>query len=296
MPTATDYTKPIMLAQNWPASWENINLHPYRCDFLADQVAVDFISQEMQTPARALWLLGDGDLCWWGQSALLEMDGVDSNWVDYLSLTSGLYPSDRKLLWEPMDAALRNARTWMMQYRWEVAERFCVMALRANGVIPDPLTHTFRYRGEVKCKADCNAMYRLSQYGAWWPLLANRKIAIVGGHAERLKERLLNPAFVAASGGAEISWTIPHTLTCPPLTLPKAPAYFQLCDQLGSTDWDLLLCSAGGLAILLCDFAQRIGRNALDIGSLDVGLPSGGLFTAWESFHGPVGKDGSGEV
>ena len=270
-----DYTKPIMDPTNWPLSWAEIDLGLYRKDFVADQEAVDFIATEMAIPARALWLMGDGDVCWWGQESLMDGDDeVDRGWVERLSESTGLHPSDRKLLWEPMDAAFRNASTWLMQYRWEAAERLGLMTLRTMGATIDRLTGVPYYAGDYKKKVDCNALYRLPEYGEWWPMLAHRKIALIGGHTERLKSRLMDPEFVAASGGDEISWTIPVTLPCPPKGTPKSGAYFELCDQLGSTEWDLLLCSAGGLAVLLCDFAQRLGRNALDIGAMDVQLLS----------------------
>ena len=40
--------------------------------------------------------------------------------------------------------------------------------------------------------------------------------------------------------------------------------------DLFSSDWDLLLCSAGSLSAILCEHARHLGRKAIDIGALDV--------------------------
>jgi hypothetical protein len=43
-------------------------------------------------------------------------------------------------------------------------------------------------------------------------------------------------------------------------------------DELFATDWDLLLCSAGALSAILCEQSRQAGRQAIDIGALDVAL------------------------
>jgi hypothetical protein len=43
-------------------------------------------------------------------------------------------------------------------------------------------------------------------------------------------------------------------------------------DGLFTSDWDLLLCSAGSLSAVLCDRAMQVGRKAIDMGAIDTQL------------------------
>jgi hypothetical protein len=51
----------------------------------------------------------------------------------------------------------------------------------------------------------------------------------------------------------------------------------RLRDELFAAEWDLLLCAAGSLSAIVCEYAKQMGRNAIDIGALDLRLLNGGL-------------------
>lgn len=108
----------------------------------------------------------------------------------------------------------------------------------------------------------------------WWTLLAGKRLAIVSGQAEALAARLIDPEFVRATGGAEVTWSVVTALACPPVSEPKRTHWPGMRNELFATEWDLLLCSAGSLSAIFCVHAQQTGRKALDIGALDRRLSS----------------------
>lgn len=65
-------------------------------------------------------------------------------------------------------------------------------------------------------------------------------------------------------------WSIAATQACPDKSVPKVKTWQRVRDELFSSDWDLLLCSAGSLSAILCEHARQVGRKAIDIGALDV--------------------------
>ncbi|MCA9030701.1 MAG: hypothetical protein KDA66_07835, partial [Planctomycetaceae bacterium] len=144
---------------------------------------------------------------------------------------------------------------------------FTQAALAAHGVTID--AEGFGYARSRKRKVDCNAVYKLIDEGFWWPLLEGKRLAIVGGHADELATRLLDESFVRANGGSDVRWSVAAKVQCPNKTVPKHGHWQRLQDGLFSSDWDLLLCSAGSLSAILCEHARRVGCNAIDIGSLD---------------------------
>ncbi len=72
-----------------------------------------------------------------------------------------------------------------------------------------------------------------------------------------------------STGGGEITWTIATKVACPPVHEPKRPHWSRMQDELLSSPWDLLLCSAGSLSAILCTKAAEVGRKAMDVGALD---------------------------
>ncbi|MGE0377054.1 MAG: hypothetical protein AB7Q45_16715, partial [Planctomycetaceae bacterium] len=219
------------------------------------------------------WGLSDGDTAWWCYDALVRLPEVDRRWCDFLALTSGLHPSDRDELWPLFDTAGRNSPHWLVQYHWDIASRFTHAAFTAHGV--GIQRDSFQYAGGPKRKVDCDAVYKLLDEGLWWPILAGKRLATVSGQAEALAARLMDADFVRATGCGDVSWSVAKTLTCPPVHESKRLHWPRLRDELFAAEWDLLLCSAGSLSAILCDHARRIGRKAIDIGSLDTRFLSG---------------------
>lgn len=113
-------------------------------------------------------------------------------------------------------------------------------------------------------------MYRLLDGGFLWPSLTAKRLAIVSGHADSFAARLMNPEFVWGTGGGEITWTIETEITCPTVHEPKRSQLPRIRDQQLSTQWDLLLSSAGALSAVLCEQARILGRKALDVGWIDL--------------------------
>ena len=127
----------------------------------------------------------------------------------------------------------------------------------------------FRYAGRLKRKIDCNAVYRLMNHGLWWPLLEGKRLAIVSGHADEFAARLVDAEFVKATGGGEITWSVPTKIMCPDKTVARREFWPRVRDELFAAEWDLLLCSAGSLSAVICETARQRRRRAIDVGSLD---------------------------
>lgn len=266
-------TRPIMTWDHWPEAWETSDLSAYRSGFLSGRGACQWIVDTLNGPEpAAIWGLSDGDVAWWCYDALARKPDVDRDWLDALALTSGLHPEDRDELWPLFDQACRDAPHWLAQYGWDIAERLTHAALLAHGVGVEP--DGFHYAGALKRKIDCNAVYKLLDEGLWWSLLAGKRLAIVSGQVDEFAARLLDAAFVKATGGGEVTWSIATVLSCPPVGEPKRSHWPQLHDRLFASDWDLLLCSAGSLSAIFCEHARNAGRMAIDIGSVDAAVLS----------------------
>lgn len=173
---------------------------------------------------------------------------------------------DRTRLRDAFEEAVRQTSGWLLQYDWDMAERFTYHALARKGA--DFSGGRLVYAGQHKLKVDGNSPYRLHDHGLFWPLLDGRKLGVVSGQPHAVAGRLTDPQFVAANGG-EVTWMVAATILCPPVGEPKWPYWPRLQEELERSDWDLLLCSAGVLSALVCDHARRIGRKALDIGAFD---------------------------
>ncbi|GIX05063.1 MAG: hypothetical protein KatS3mg114_0932 [Planctomycetaceae bacterium] len=261
-------TRPIMTWDHWPESWETTDLTAYRAGFLTGREACQWIVDTLNGPEpAAIWGMSDGDVAWWCYDALARTSGVNRHWLDALALTSGLHPEDRDELWPLFDEACRNTPHWLAQSGWDIAERFTHAAFTAHGVGVEP--DGFRYAGALKRKVDCNAVYKMLDEGLWWPLLAGKRLAIVSGHAEALAARLVDPEFVRATGGGEVTWSVVTALSCPPVSEPKRTHWRRLREELFATEWELLVCAAGSLSAILCEQARMAGRNGVDIGSID---------------------------
>ena len=262
-------TRPIMTWDRWPESWESADLSDYRAGFLTGRVACQWIVDTLNGPEPvAIWGLSDGDLAWWCHDALAKLPDIDRHWLDQLAATSGLHPEDRDELWPLFDEACRNAPAWLCQYNWDIAERFTHAAFVAHGVTID--AEGFGYARNRKRKVDCNAVYKLLDERFWWPLLEGKRLAIVGGHADELAKRLMDAEFVKGTGGREITWSIAATQQCPDKSVPKVKTWQRVREELFSSDWDLLLCSAGSLSAILCEYARQTGRSGIDVGALDL--------------------------
>jgi glycosyltransferase involved in cell wall biosynthesis len=277
----------IMLPGHWPESWENLDLTEYRSNMLHGRAAMEWIVQTLNGPEpAAIWGLSDGDVAWWCYDALarelrqaMKAEGPNApdylRWLQFLADTSGLHAEDREELWPLFDQACRNAPHWLVQHWWVPAERFTLQAMRAHGVTVD--AEGFGYARSRKRKIDCNAVYHLLQKGLWWPILANKRLAIVSGQAEALATRLMDPEFVRTNGGGDITWSVATSIICPPVDEPKRTHWPRLRDELFSEEWDLLLCSAGSLSAILCDHARQTGRATLDVGALDSKMLADGV-------------------
>jgi hypothetical protein len=261
-------TRPIMTWDHWPESWETTDLTAYRAGFLTGREACQWIVDTLNGPEPvAIWGLSDGDVAWWCYDTLSSTSGIDRRWLDALALTSGLHPEDRNELWPLFDEACRNAPHWLVQFGWDIAERFTHAAFTAHGIGIEP--NGFRHAGALKRKVDCNAVYKLLSEGLWWPLLASKRLAIVSGQAEALAIKLVDSEFVRITGGGDVAWSVVTTFSCPPVSEPKRTHWSRIRDILFTTEWDLLLCSSGSLSAILCEYARQTGRKALDIGALD---------------------------
>jgi glycosyltransferase involved in cell wall biosynthesis/SAM-dependent methyltransferase len=270
----------IMLSSHWPSAWETLDLTEYRSNMLHGREACEWIVKTLNGPEpAAIWGLSDGDVAWWCYDALarelkeaMKAEGPNApdylRWLKFLADTSGLHDEDRDELWPLFDRVCRNSPHWLVQHWWEPAERLTLQALKAQGVTID--AEGFGYARSRKRKIDCNAVYRLMDHGLWWPILANKRLAIVSGHADAFAARLMDPEFVHATGGGEITWTVTTKVACPPIHEPKHRHWPRMREELTVAQWDLLLCSSGSLSAMLCECGQQSRRNAIDIGSLDL--------------------------
>ena len=257
----------IMVWDHWPESWETMDMADYRAGFLTGRDACQWIVDTLNGPEpAAIWGLSDGDVAWWCYDALAKLPDIDRQWLDKLAATSGLHPEDREELWPLFDEACRNAPTWLCQHNWNIAERFTHAALTAHGVGIEP--DGFRYGDSLKQKVDCNAVYRLMDHGMWWPLLEGKRLTIVSGHADEFAARLIDPEFVKATGGDDITWSVAARITCPDKTVAKREFWHRVRDELFAAEWDLLLCSAGSLSAVICEASRQQTRAALDVGSI----------------------------
>lgn len=266
-------SEPIMMPEHWPTAWQSIDLTVYRSGMLYGPAAAGWIAATLTGPdPAAVWGLSDGDIAWWAWDALAANSEIDRFWLDCLANTSGLHFSDRDRLWPLFDEACQASIAWTLQRDWPVAERFTHQALAARNV--QILESGLIDRGRIKMKVDCNEAYRLHARGMWWPILANRRLAIVSNIAQQVAAKLLDRDFVSRNEGA-VSWSIGPTVSCPPVSVPKADHLSRILDELSSDEWDLLVCAAGGLSAILCEHAKRIGRKAIDIGAFDSVLLGG---------------------
>ena len=80
---------------------------------------------------------------------------------------------------------------------------------------------------------------------------------------------LVDPEFVKATGGGEVTWSAAAKITCPDKTVAKREFWSRVRDELFAEEWDLLLCSAGSLSAVICEAARQQGRKAIDVGQLD---------------------------
>lgn len=262
-------TRPIMTWDHWPESWETADMREYRAGFLTGREACQWIVDTLNGPEpAAIWGLSDGDIAWWCCDALSRLPDVDLHWLDELAYTSGLHREDRDELWPLFDEACRNSPHWLVQHGWDIAERFTQAAFLAHevGVERDG----FRYGDRLKRKIDCNAVYKLLDQGLWWKLLEGKRLAIVSGNADALAARLCDESFVRANDASVVTWSIAATETCPDKSVPKLNTWQRVRDELFASDWDLLLCSAGSLSAIFCEYARQTGRSGIDVGALDL--------------------------
>ena len=103
-------------------------------------------------------------------------------------------------------------------------------------------------------------------------MLEGKRLAIVSGHADEFEARLLNPEFVKATGGGEVTWSVAMKITCPDKTVVNREFWHRVRDEMFEAEWDLLLCSAGTLSTVICEAARHHRRDALDIGAVDIAL------------------------
>jgi hypothetical protein len=259
---------PVMVYDRWPAQWRQIELDTYRSSFICGRDACQWIVDTFNgTHPTAILSLGDGDVAWWCYDALARMPDVSRYWLEELATATGLKWHDRETLWPLFDDALRNATAWPCQFGWEVAERFCIAAMTAQGVTIE--RRGFSYAGELKQKVDCNAVYRLREEGLWWSLLRGKRLAVVSNHADDVSRVLRNDAFVRANGGDRVDWSIAISVSCPPEGVAKSAHWPKIRDELEQSDWTHLLCSAGAMSAIICEYARKMGRNSIDIGSID---------------------------
>lgn len=274
----------IMLSAHWPEKWETLDLTEYRSNMLHGREACEWIVKTLNGPEpAAIWGLSDGDVAWWCYDALarelketMKSEGLDApdylRWLKFLADTSGLHDEDRYELWPLFDQACRNSPHWLVQHWWEPAERLTLQALKAQGVTVD--AEGFGYARSRKLKIDCNAVYRLMDEGLWWPILENKRLAIVSGHADAFAARLMDPEFVRTTGGGEITWSIATKIMCPAIHEPKKNNWQWMIDRLFAVQWDILLCAAGSLSAVFCNRATLSERNAIDVGAIDVRFSS----------------------
>ncbi len=100
-------------------------------------------------------------------------------------------------------------------------------------------------------------------------MLEGKRLAIVSGHADEFAARLLDPQFVKAIGGGEVTWSVTTKITCPDKTEAKREFWSRVRGELFAAEWDLLLCSAGSLSAVICEMVRQHGRTAIDVGSID---------------------------
>ena len=108
----------------------------------------------------------------------------------------------------------------------------------------------------------------MHDHALFWPLLDGGELAVVSGQPHALGQRVLDRGFVRANGG-EVTWSITATVLCPPVGEHKWPYWPRTQEELGRSDWNVLLCSAGVLSALVCDHTCRTGRKTLNLGGLN---------------------------
>jgi len=253
--------------EHWPQAWQHYDLTAYRDGCLLGTQAHQWLAAALRsrTPL-SLCSLGDSDVAVWTYDELIRIPGVQQSWLDQLVYMTGIaHPTDR-LLWPLMDAAYRQTSAWLIQCQWDIAARlsYCCMELRGVQILPGE----FLYHGQPKQKIDCEAVYTFAQSGELLSAIADRRIAIVSGISQEL-----SASFTQLGLNVAVSCPFPRSVH-----QRKLGTVEPILQELLSQDWDLLLCSAGGLSPVFCHFASQLGRQAFDIGSADALLTTGTRF------------------
>lgn len=248
---------PVMRAENWPDDWRVTDLSEYRASFLSGREACQWIADGFNGRDPFTFIsLGDGEIAWWQQDRLAAMRGVSRHWLRELATSTGLHESDREALLPLFHEALHHATHWPVQFNWPEAERLTYHAMRGAGV--KVASSGFGFQGRPKMKVDCNAVYKLPEHGLFWPMLAGKKLAVVGGQAKQLAAAL-------RANGCDVRAII----TTPRTEQPKAAAWAAIVNRMEQAgDWSHLVCAAGGLSVLIGERARQMGRRAIDIGQL----------------------------
>jgi|GEM_PF-2082117 len=255
---------PILSWSHWPPAWQEMDLVSYRAGHLAGGPAHDWLeAQFRRTDPMLIYSLSDADVGLWAYQQLAVMPGVQQEWLDKLCYTTGCFRGHDRLLWPLIDAALEKCDAWLVQMNWEIAACLSAAAMSAKGVQITP--EAFLYRGAKKLKIDCEAMFSFVEQGRIFPALQGKRLAVLSGLAEKVGAAL-------CSLGLEVAVCVPFPKSCHTSKLEFLP---HILTTLFDHDWDLLLCSAGGLSPLFCDYAFSRGRQGVDMGSCDSLLVTG---------------------
>jgi len=252
----------------YPAIWLEMDpkrsprLAAYRDGFLGGREASAAIRAALTSgrPASVV-VLGDGEAAWWAYDELGGAPGVDGEWLRGLALSTGLdLAGDRAALLAGFDEAIRNSALMPIQYMWTQAEMLCLEALERKGL------------GAFRPRVDCNAVYRMNEWGDFFPIIEGRRVLVVGGYAAKQAAAMASEDFqrrhikLGCVGGYRVAG---HVQTPSKHQRPKAQWLPGLLEAIDAAEFDIALVSAGGLAFHICEHVRRTGRVAFDCGSLD---------------------------
>jgi hypothetical protein len=252
----------------FPAAWLEMDpkksprLAAYREDFLTAKEASAAMRAALTSglPASVV-VLGDGEAAWWAYDELKGVPGIGGEWLRNLAVTSGFdLAEDRETLLAGFDEAIRNSALMPIQYNWTQAEMLCLEALERKGT------------GVPRRRIDCNAVYRMNEWGDFFPVLEGRRVLVVGGYAARQASAMGSVDFqrgharFGCVGGYRV---VGHVQTPSKRQQPKARWLPGVLEAISAVEFDIALVSAGGLAFHICEHVRRTGRVAFDCGSLD---------------------------
>lgn len=205
--------------------------------------------------------LGDAECKWLFLEHLLTVPGIDKEWLRSSSKASGLDPDGDAGLRPASLLSLKASPILLLQHNWPCAERMAVEALTAAGLY-------FGCGQMSKPMVSANCVYRLHSDGCLAPVLAGRRVLLVGGcQAPGWVTRMMDKGWQGRNG---LDFEVVGHVQVPARGVrPKSVHGADAARAMACFDYDIALLAAGGFAFALAGVALRDGKSAFDCGAMD---------------------------